>query len=153
MTVTDIRTLMSDGVGDWALQPTGLEPDDGLETAVILSLFTDRRAEPTDDAPGGDRRGWWGDDYADVPGDRIGSRLWLLAREKQTGAALLRARSYAIEALTWMIDDGVASRIDVEATAPRAGRLVLAITIQRPGEDPRTFRFERAWQSTFTAST
>ena len=38
--------------------------DDTLVTAVILSLCTDRLAQPHEVAPGEDRRGWWADAYA-----------------------------------------------------------------------------------------
>lgn len=35
---------------------------DNITTNVIASLFTDRRAQPSDELPDGgtDRRGWWG---------------------------------------------------------------------------------------------
>ncbi|WP_324606427.1 phage GP46 family protein [Xenorhabdus nematophila] len=68
--------------------------------------FTDRRALDSDELPAGagtDRRGWWGDTFNTRS---IGSRLWLLAREKQLSAVLHRAKAYADEALAWLIDDG-----------------------------------------------
>ena len=55
--------------------------DDTLVTAVILSLCTDRLAQPHEVAPGEDRRGWWADAYATSPRDKFGCRWWLLARE------------------------------------------------------------------------
>ncbi len=60
------------------------ETDAGLETAVIISLFTDRRAGENDELPATetDRRGWWGNTLQDAD-DEIGSKLWLLCREKQ----------------------------------------------------------------------
>ncbi|PHM49341.1 phage GP46 family protein [Xenorhabdus miraniensis] len=103
--------------------------DDSLSTAVIISLFTDRRALDSDELPTGtgtDRRGWWGDTFNDRP---IGSRLWLLAREKQLSAVLHRAKAYADEALVWLIDDGHVKKVDVTATAPASGVLLLTVTI------------------------
>ena len=61
------------------------------------------------------RQGWWGDTYATVAGDRIGSRLWLLQREKILPLTLQRAEAYAKEALQWMIDDRLVERITVNA--------------------------------------
>lgn len=126
----------------------GLVSDDGLETAVILSLFTDRQAQPDDPLPGreDDRRGWWGDAFPDVPGDRIGSRLWLLWREKQTSANLVRAELYATEALAWLVADGVARSVDVVASIPRNGVLGLDIAISRPASPPVKYRFDRFWR-------
>lgn len=133
---------------DIALDGADVVHDDGLETSVILSLFTDRRAADDDVLPGGDddRRGWWADAYAGVVGDRIGSRLWLLAREKQTPDVLLRAEGYAREALQWMIDDGVARSVTVSAEIVRDGVLGLAIEIARANGSTAQYRFERFWR-------
>lgn len=124
-----------------------LELDEGLQTAVVISLFTDRRADEGDVLPGlgDDRRGWWGDAFPLVAGDKIGSKLWLLAREKQTPAALGRAEQYAREALAWLVEDQVASRVDVTASAPSRGVLQLDVSIQRPKKRPVQYRFSKAW--------
>ena len=109
---------------DLALAGYDLATEDGLRTAVIISLFTDRRAEADDEIPDGgdDRRGWWAD-------PAMGSRLWLLARAKETPDTLTRARAYAIEALQWLIDDGVATAVDVTAEWARRGVLGLRVVI------------------------
>lgn len=136
-----------DGSADLSIAANDLAGDDGLETAIFLSLFLDRRAEPGDVLPEGeaDRRGWWGDAVPVVAGDRVGSRLWLLARSKGTADVLDRAREYALEALAWLTEDRVASSVDVEAEFLPQGGLGLAVTIRRPNMDPARFRFGRAW--------
>ncbi len=127
----------------------------GLESAILLSIFTDRRAADDDELPGGsgpgfaDRRGWWGDTYPDVEGDRIGSRLWLLGREKATSETLARGKEFVREALLWLVEDGVASRVDVEAewlvrTADKVA--TFRATIQRPDAPEISFRFQYAWE-------
>lgn len=143
----DIRTAFVDLAGDWTLSGPALAADEGLETAVILSLFTDRLAEPDDRLDGRDRRGWWGDSFPVIEGDRIGSRLWLLAREKQTASTLNRAREYAREALQWLVEDGVAAGVQVDAEYPRPGLLALIITITRPDGTTARFRFDNFWRS------
>ena len=65
-------------------------------------------------------------------GDRIGSRLWLLSREKQLAGVLDRARHYAEEALAWLVEDGVATAVSVTASSPRSGWLALEVTITLP---------------------
>ncbi len=141
------------GDGDVALvanlagEATDLSSDRGLMTAVVLSLFTDRRAEPDDVPPSGDpndRRGWWGDQFAEVEGDRIGSRLWLLDRAKRTNETALRAKEYSREALAWMLEDRVVTRVDVDVTMT-AVALQIAIGLHRPGRDPVNFRFAQRW--------
>lgn len=85
---------------------------DPLTRAVVISLFTHRRADPDDnaDVP----MGWWGDTWPVVANDRYGSKLWLLQRSKLTNALVNTVRNYLREALQWMLDDGVVSRIDID---------------------------------------
>ena len=145
----DLRTVYDSGNMrcDWLLAPPQLDTDDGLETAVVISLFTDRLAEPGDVLPDntGQRRGWWGDSFPDTEGDRIGSRLWLLSREKQLPAVLERARAYAREALAWLVEDGVARGVEVEAEFQGIGTLAMEVTILRATDGPLRFRFEAFW--------
>lgn len=139
----DTETL----AGDLAVEANDLLGDESLETAVLISLFTNRRAEAGDVLPDGqtDRRGWWGDAVPDVEGDQIGSRLWLLDRAKQTPDVLARAEEYARESLQWLIDDKVASGVDVTAEFPTRGALALTVVIQRSESDPVRFRFGDVW--------
>lgn len=129
---------------DLAITDGDLATDEGLETAVILSLYTDRRALPEDELPDGnaDRRGWWCDAYSDRP---HGSRLWLLGREKELDRVLRRAEEYAREALTWLIEDGIAVAIEIEAIHLRRGVLQLIVGIQRPSGGVLEGRYDYVW--------
>ena len=118
--------------------------EDGLATAVILSLFLDARARADDALPDGgtDRRGFWADTVAPaVERDRTGSRLWLLSREKTLPEVLRRAHDYAAEALRWLVEDGVASRVDVSAAMPRLGLLSLTVNITLVNGESSTYAF------------
>jgi len=145
--MADIRTSWADQVGTWLVDRADLASDDGLETAVTISLMTDGLAGVDEVAAAGvsDRRGWWGDAYADVAGDLIGSRLWLIAREKRLPAVLEKAQRYARDALQWMLDDGVAQAVAVSAEA-QGDVLALGIEIQRRGKPVARYRFEAFWR-------
>jgi phage gp46-like protein len=132
---------------DLLLSGPDLARDEGLRTAIIISLFTDARAADDDQLEdGADRRGWWGDVGAEVDGDQYGSRLWLLAREKQLPKVLRRAEQYAGEALAWLIADGVALTVKTTATFPATGMLGLAVEVARP-TGPDRARFDFAWSA------
>lgn len=115
-----------------------------LPRAVIISLFSWRRANPDDNAPV--PMGWWGDTYPTVTGDRIGSRLWLLGREKIINNTLNRARDYAIEALQWLIDDGVAARVEVSAVRSSMDEALLTIDIYQRDGSSWNMRFDEFWR-------
>ena len=142
----DIRLARNGLLFDLALDGADLAPDTSLETAVVLSLFTDRRAEPGDIPAGEDPKGWWGDSFAEAD-DRIGSRLWLLPREKLLPETAERARGYAREALQWLLDDGIAAGVDVTAELHRPDRLSLAIVLRRPDGRQETYQYHDLWET------
>ena len=118
---------------------------DALARAVIISLFTWRRANPDDDLPSTNKYGWWGDTYPQIDNDRIGSRLWLLSRAKLTTETVLRAKEYAEEALQWLIDDGVAASVQVQSERQDLFMLALGIKIIRGDQSALTVRFANVW--------
>ncbi len=123
----------------------GLASENPLVRAVIISLFTWRRANPDDVLPGNERMGWWGDSFPTVPNDKIGSRLWLLAREKLIKSTVQRARRYAEEALAWLVKDGVAARVEVEAERQGLSTLALGVRVFKSDGKPMDIRFPDAW--------
>lgn len=150
----DIALVWNDATmhADIDIGEADLITDEGLETAAYISLFSDRRAELGEDLPIGEtnRRGWWGDTDPEIAGDMIGSRLWLLNREKHIPEVITRANEYARECLQWMIDDRVAKRVDVSVTAVPYGQqfgLSIEGTIYRPNGDAVQFKFDYAWKS------
>ncbi len=140
-----------------------LATDDGMRTAILISLFSDARAADDETLPeqGGDRRGWWGDSYArDLRPDagtardvnRIGSLLWLLSRSKITARVLVQAKQACEEALAWLVRDGIASavRVVIEAQV-RTGQqtpdlMAIAVEIDRPG-GPNRQRHDFTWEA------
>jgi phage gp46-like protein len=140
------------------LQTYALELEDTLQTAVIISLFTDARAGRDDKLPlnQADRRGWVGDEFMvdDFDGrpDPWGSKLWLVYISKTTADVLEAARFSAQECLAWMVRAGIASRVDVTAqwAGERMDRLALRVAIYRPGQAQPVY--DVLWGTTFTRS-
>jgi phage gp46-like protein len=159
------------GCADMRVSGPDLLRDDGIETAILLSLFCDARANTDDNIPDGSTnpRGWWADQFAETTGDRWGSRWWLLDRSKPTPNVLKRREDYGREALAWLITDGVAARVDVKVEhLPGAealgrlkalgGRLILGgpgvvdgyfatVTIYRPQTPTAGARYHLNWQA------
>lgn len=136
--------------GDIAIANGDLVADHDLKTAILISLFTDRRAEDDDPLPdaSSSKRGWWGDALGGAgEGRRIGSRLWLLAREKQLPEVVAKAKEYAQESLLWLIQDGIVESVVVDAQIVGQGWLGLAIMVTRPRGAPAKFRFDFAWSN------
>lgn len=142
----DAALSMIEWESDLSLSDGDLAVDQGLETAVLISLFTDRRADEREELPAGEtsRRGWWGDSFA-ADSDKVGSRLWLLHREKSLAEVAARAEDYAREALAWLIEDGVSDKTTVKARTPGNGALILEVSVKRPGQEDLPMRFIYNW--------
>lgn len=146
--MADIALVMKEFGGDLLVDGLDLASDDGLETAVIISYFTDRRATPEQvpvELPQDDLRGYWGDVRPAVEGDQTGSLLWLLAREKQLPVILSRAQQYCREALAWMIDDKIATRVEVATEYVATGWMLITTDIYRPDGAPVRYRYQYEW--------
>lgn len=150
--MADIRTVFIDieQGADFAIEALLLQEDEGLDTAVILSLFTDRRAEDDDIVSGDDKRGTWIDSFSDVEGDKFGSRLWLLESAKLLPETVNRVREYCAEALNWMVRDGVAKAVNVTAQITRhhpLGVIATQIEIVKPDGTTTRYKFEKLWSA------
>ena len=97
-----------------------IEMTDGLGPAVMLSLFTNRHALENEIPKEEDQGGWWGDAFTEHEGDQEGSRLWVQLRNgKMSQDFINETEEIALEALQWLIDDGVADSITVDVFASR----------------------------------
>lgn len=155
------------GQADWApaapdetQNQGGLQAKAALSTAVILSLFTDKRIP--DDHPlaylvaGDDPRGWWGDGVdvqADLGETEMGSLLWVFERAPLTEDIRRWVEAVALDALAPLIFQKVAVRIDAQATAEFAvNRCDLAIQIYgRDGTKIYDQRFADIWKQSVTS--
>lgn len=127
------------GAGDWALAGGDLASGSDLETAVLISLFTDAQAAPDDVIPDGtsDPRGWWGDDGETTP---IGSKIWLLARSKATPDIPSRLRTAILSALQWLVDDKVVTAIDAQVTLV-GGQAQAVVTLTRSAGQAQVYSY------------
>lgn len=142
---------------DWLLTPAGeLDDTQELATAVTVALGTDRLALAADTLPDpndNDRRGWWGDLDAEVLHDGwpIGTRLWLMVRDKITGpearqgSTIARAEEFAREALQPLIDRRVAARLSVRASRTDTGRIDLLARLDRGPLPAIELRYADLW--------
>lgn len=135
--------------GDWTVANGALASGNDLYTAVLISLFTDRRAAPSDKIPDGttNRRGWWGDIDSNGNTDLWGSRLWELDRSKSpTPQVLAFAQTICQEALQWLITDGIAATVDVQASWNDVNFLALLVTITKPDGTKVPLFYDLLWQ-------
>ena len=115
--------------------------DPGLQTMTAISLFSDAREDSRADDP----RGWWGASVLqeDRSGGPFGSKLWLLAREKQVPETLLKIKEWCQTALQWMVDSGLAKGISVQAIFLALGVVKIVVSI---AQDSGSQTFAYLWE-------
>lgn len=160
--MTDIALFWDNetSAADMRMAGGDLAADDGMRSAILISLFSDARVSDDADLPeeGDDHAGWWGDQFADDAGidagsatdrNRIGSELWLLGRSKVTEDKIVFARQAAERALGWLTRDGVVSKVVVEVEAQQidavTAQLALGIEVFRP--DGTSKRYDFTWEA------
>ena len=138
------------GYGDLAMDGNGLETGLELETAILISLFTDGQADPGDIVFEKDPKGWWADTYAAledpalplIANDRIGSKLWQVFSRQRTQETLNWMADQIRISLNWMLVDGAASSIDVTPRFTGSGGVGAEIVVTSLGV-PTVYDF--AW--------
>lgn len=134
---------------DLNLKNWELEYDDGLESSILISLYSDARVSLEELQPGEiSRRGFWGDAVDNPENHNTGSKLWMLDRATITSELLESAREWCEEALQWLIDDRIAESVTVTTAYKPTDRSVMEIGIQivRPTGNRVAYKFDFVWE-------
>jgi phage gp46-like protein len=135
--MADVGLIWQDGWADILLNEsnTDLQTGKDLKTAILVSLFSDSRANPEELLLDEDPRGWWSRD--------LGSLLWLLARQKATLQNLEKGIQYIKDALNWLIVQNIAKSIDVTGTIENRSKFNFIISIKKSND----YRFQYLWEN------
>ncbi len=110
---------------------------DGLESAAYLSLFGGN--EQDSGADGDALREWWGNKIERIEARKYRSRFQnLMASLPLVPGNLARLEEAAALDISWFVDEGVASYLNVNASIPAINTVKLDVLIV---VDDETFRF------------
>lgn len=98
----------------------------GLETTVAVLLFTDARAAPEQIADVEKRRGWVGNV---LRSRELGGMLWLISQARNDQEMRNRIKGWAIDSLQPLIEDGLATDVDVVVEVEDVRGIKLSIII------------------------
>lgn len=121
---------------------------EGLDTALTMSIYGEKRANVSEVSIPQLQRGWWGNLFGDILNYQYGSKLWLLYQARRTQDTLNRAIAYAEDCVSWLIDDDFADRIVVNGDFTKNG-IELLITLYNSQSIVGSFSYE-LWQKTGT---
>jgi phage gp46-like protein len=142
----------ADGTWDFQLSDDGdILTADTLDTSIIVSLFTDKRADASEVSVESMRRGWIGNES--TPGFEIGSKLWLYYQARLNQRTLNGITNESQNALQWFVEDsspetGTTIANAVSATAAIVDEaLQLEVILERPSSRVEKRYFD-LWQNT-----
>lgn len=86
---------------------------------------------------GTDKGRWWAD-------REFGSELWILRQKgKIDGTTAGMVRQVILDCLQWLIDDGLAAKIECEAEQQGRNTIAYRVIVTRP--DGKTISVEESW--------
>ena len=117
-----------------------IETADQLDTALLMSLFCERRAAPSEMPRPEQRRGWIGNEA--TPGVEIGSKLWLYEQARATRTTLNGIQAEALSAVNWFVEDELATKVEASITPSE-----LSVQLYRPNSEVVNVYY-RLWEGT-----
>ena len=142
-----LKILSGDQGYDIQIGPDGdVQSEESLDTAILVSLFTDRRVSESEQPNEYKRRGWIGNES--TPGIQMGSKVWLYEQARITNTTLSGIADAATDCLQWMVEQGIAKNVSASASSTSTG-VSLNVTITRPTSEVEQ-RFYDLWNNTAT---
>ena len=133
------------GIYDFSLTDDGdILTADFFDTAILMSLFCERRAASSEVPDSQRRRGWIGNES--TPGFEMGSKIWLYEQARIDRNTLNGINSAADAAFRWMIDDEIALSVSSSSTFTN-DTINLEVIIERPNSKVER-RYFTLWDNT-----
>lgn len=116
------------------------EMTNGLDTALYLSVFGEKRASPSQVTEPTLRRGHFTNEFSDVEGYEVGSLLWLYTKQaKNTANNASLMEDTVRDGLSWMIDDEIISEAKVSSSRSTSGVTLDIELINRLQKDSKYY--------------
>lgn len=122
---------LAGGIYDIQFTDGDVETQDFFDTALIVSLLSDRRANESEALLSHMRRGWIGNEH--TPGIEIGSKIWLYEQSRLTRQIINQVADAARNAVQWMVEDDLVvaiRRVTAEFLPPSSPIIGARITVE-----------------------
>lgn len=118
----EIKLEMANSAFDIVIEDGDFANEDGFDTNIWVSLFSDARANESQVIVPENRRGWLGNLVSEVPERQLGGYLWLAEQRRLNQSTLNEITDYIRKSLEWMIVDEICLKIEVTGNIiPRTG--------------------------------
>lgn len=129
----DMCSLFACGGGNWRVTSQGtLDRARWIEGWIMTQLLTRGQIDCNENPLGENAGGWWADAFRS-DSFKSGSKLWSLQWAHANNEALLTAKDYALQALSYLVDWGIVSKLIVTPFYMTRSIIHLQIDITGPG--------------------
>jgi phage gp46-like protein len=137
----------TEGYYDLDFDNGDLYSTDGFTSALLISIFCERRATPSEVAPPEKRRGWWGNAFLGFADFEMGSKLWLLSQARADQVTLNNSITFTNNAVEWFKEDKYIDKANVTANYDEQNALLIFIQFLI-GQDIVLNKGLRLWNNT-----
>ncbi|WP_144880505.1 phage GP46 family protein [Gluconacetobacter diazotrophicus] len=130
----------SNGQYDWNVSSGNLSLGDDLSSAILVSLLTYGRADDTHTTiPFNEKRGWWG---SYLFSNMTFCQYWTLFQMSiDTTTLQLTLYNYTMQALQWLVSDGVVSSFNITVTIISSSKAFIVINANKPDGNIETYSY------------
>jgi phage gp46-like protein len=120
-----------------------------LYNAVAISIGTyarNRNLKPNSAVLDPQIGGWWADSLD--PLGTLGGYLYEAYPGKLSQDTLAKLKDLVVEALQWMIDEGIAKSTDCEVSLLDEKFVMISVSIEKPNGTTDDYKYELNWMAT-----
>ncbi len=141
----DISLNNDEGYFDISIDDDGdILTDDSFVTAILMTIYCEKRALPSEVPEASRRRGWIGNES--TPGFEIGSKLWTYYQERLTVTTLEEMAAQLERDSQWFIDEGLLESVSANAVF-NAAEVGVELSFRRHQSETET-RYFKLWDRT-----
>jgi len=137
-----------DGVYDFVIENGELKLVNSFDTAIVMSVLIESRADESEVPVNFLRRGWWGTLFPRITGFVLGSKFWLLFQARATEDTKNKGVSFLQDGLQWFIDQGLLQNVIVTGEVfPDKSNITFLIQLVRFNNTVDSMAFN-LWENT-----
>jgi len=140
----DVKLFQTDDNGDIESIAGIITMSGGLEVAVYLSLFGGNQNDTA--RMGKKNNSWWGNRGEVAASQYRSATQNLLASIPATSSNLLKIQDSVIFDLAWLLNEGIASSVDVAVSIPALNAIHIDVIIQAQGVESE-FSYTENWKA------
>lgn len=147
---TDIELIKTEsGYYDFSFDEYGdFKKVKGFDTAILITILGEKRADESEMPVPQLRRGWWGNEILGFGEFEQGSKLWELYQARADQTSLNLSETFMREAFQWFLDDKHLDSVKVDSSYDDYKKLIIHIDLMRDNDliDSKNYSL---WENTF----